>query len=309
MRQASQLTPLATKRTRQGEERGRTAGHDHEAGAGRLEDAVRPDELEEGVDALRLARHLDNDALVADVDELAAKLLGEEAQAAQVRVLHAQRLRRRQTLRLLVDVDARVDLARRAVRVVDVLLDGRALLGALGRGEDVGALVGELVLEVLGPEDRDLGEEELALDRAGAGVVEDGPDGDLQAGEGGSAGAGSERGRGEGGGRTRSSSCRLACSMTPSWPRRTMHMRDRSSISVAHTTSESMLKPRAARMPDTRDRTPGSFWTRQLRVWRVKGWREGGGAACGHAGRQRTAPWRREREMSEDEEERGDSLL
>jgi len=186
MRQASQLTPLDTKRTRRGEERGRTTGHDHEAGAGRLEDAVRPDELEEGVDALRLARHLDNDALVADVDELAAELLGEEAQAAQVRVLHAQRLGRRQALRLLVDVDARVDLARRAVRVVDVLLDGRALLGALGRGEDVGALVGELVLEVLGPEDRDLGEEELALDRAGAGVVEDGPDGDLQAGEGGS---------------------------------------------------------------------------------------------------------------------------
>ena len=68
-----------------------------------------------------------------------------------------------------------------------------------------------------------------------------------------------------------------------------MHIRERSSISVAHTTSESMLqnqsrsesathlKPRAARMPDTRDSTPGSFCTRQLSTWRVKGCVEGGG--------------------------------
>lgn len=27
-----------------------------------------------------------------------------------------------------------------------------------------------------------------------------------------------------------------------------------------------MLKPRAARIPETRERTPGSFWTRQLRT-------------------------------------------
>jgi hypothetical protein len=41
---------------------------------------------------------------------------------------------------------------------------------------------------------------------------------------------------------------------------------DRSSTSVLHTTSESMLKPRAARIPDTRDKTPGSFCTKQLRT-------------------------------------------
>ena len=69
---------------------------------------------------------------------------------------------------------------------------------------------------------------------------------------------------GEGGGRTRSSSWRRACSTTPSWPLMTMHIRLRSRISVRHTTSESMLNPRPARIPETRDNTPGSFCTRQF---------------------------------------------
>ena len=43
-------------------------------------------------------------------------------------------------------------------------------------------------------------------------------------------------------------------------------MRLRSRISVLQTTSESMLKPLPARMPDTRDSTPGSFCTRQFRT-------------------------------------------
>ena len=40
-----------------------------------------------------------------------------------------------------------------------------------------------------------------------------------------------------------------------------------------------MLKPRAARIPDTRDNTPGSFWTRQLRICRFGGRREGSGVS------------------------------
>lgn len=43
-------------------------------------------------------------------------------------------------------------------------------------------------------------------------------------------------------------------------------MRLRSRISVRHTTNESMLNPRPARIPDTRDNTPGSFCTRQFRT-------------------------------------------
>ena len=65
---------------------------------------------------------------------------------------------------------------------------------------------------------------------------------------------------------TRSSSCLRACSTTPSWPFKTIHIRLRSLTSVEHTTSESILNPRAARIPDTRDSTPGSFCTRQLRT-------------------------------------------
>jgi hypothetical protein len=38
-----------------------------------------------------------------------------------------------------------------------------------------------------------------------------------------------------------------------------------------------MLNPRAARIPDTRDRTPGSFWTRQFKVCFLKGSVLGGG--------------------------------
>lgn len=58
-----------------------------------------------------------------------------------------------------------------------------------------------------------------------------------------------------------------------------MVMRDRSSTSVLQTTRESMLKPRAARIPDTRDSTPGSFCTRQLRMCRLGGVMEGEGVS------------------------------
>jgi len=44
----------------------------------------------------------------------------------------------------------------------------------------------------------------------------------------------------------------------------TIHIRLRSRISVRHTTRESMLNPRPARIPDTRESTPGSFCTRQF---------------------------------------------
>ena len=40
-----------------------------------------------------------------------------------------------------------------------------------------------------------------------------------------------------------------------------------------------MLKPRAARIPETRERTPGSFCTRQLRMWRFGGREEGMGVS------------------------------
>lgn len=39
---------------------------------------------------------------------------------------------------------------------------------------------------------------------------------------------------------------------------------DKSFTSVLHTTNESILKPLAAKCPDTEDKTPGSFCTKQL---------------------------------------------
>lgn len=98
-----------------------------------------------------------------------------------MRMLLPERLARRQPLRNPVRprTDARVPVRSRFDCVVRVLLRRRPFLESIGRGQDVGALVGELVFKVLGAEDRDLGEDELALDRLGARVVEDGPDGDL----------------------------------------------------------------------------------------------------------------------------------
>lgn len=40
-----------------------------------------------------------------------------------------------------------------------------------------------------------------------------------------------------------------------------------------------MLKPRAARIPETRESTPGSFCTRQLSIWRFGGAVEGRGVS------------------------------
>lgn len=69
---------------------------------------------------------------------------------------------------------------------------------------------------------------------------------------------------------TRSSSCRLACSTTSLSPLNTIVILDKSSTSVLATTSESMLNPLPARIPETLLNTPGSFWTRQLKIcfWR-----------------------------------------
>lgn len=262
-----------------------TSGHDHQSTPRGFEDPVRSHELEERVDPLRLGRHLDNDRVVAQVDNLAAKLLGEELDPAQVLVLLPERLARAQPFVLGLGRHVGVDRRERAERLVDVLLRGRTFLERVRRGENVGTFVRELVLKVLGPEDRNLGEQQFSLDRLCARVVEDGPNGDLEGKnrtflE--SQPMRTERKKKkkarESKDRTRSSSCLLACSITPSCPLKTMHIRLRSSISVAHTTSESMLNPRAARMPDTRESTPGSFCTRQLSVCLVNGCSEGGGA-------------------------------
>jgi hypothetical protein len=83
-----------------------------------------------------------------------------------------------------------------------------------------------------GSEGRDFGKEEFTFYTSGVCVVEYGPDGYLL-----SAGGVSRSPEQL----TRSSSCLRACSMTPSCPFRMIHIRDRSLISVWHTTSESEI--------------------------------------------------------------------
>jgi hypothetical protein len=46
-------------------------------------------------------------------------------------------------------------------------------------------------------------------------------------------------------------------------------MRDRSGFSVSPTARESMLKLRLASIPEMWARTPGWFWTRADRTWRM----------------------------------------
>lgn len=147
-----------------------------------LKDSIRPDELEESIHPRRLSRHLNNHGIVTEVNNLATKLLGNSVDASEMSVLLPQRLGGGKSTLLpsVVATNARMSIGNSVESVVNVLTNGRSLLDALGSGEDVGSLVGELVLEVLGAENRDLGEKELALDRLGAGVVENGPDGDLQ---------------------------------------------------------------------------------------------------------------------------------
>ena len=54
---------------------------------------------------------------------------------------------------------------------------------------------------------------------------------------------------------------------------------DRSLTSVLQTIKESILKPLAAKVPEIRDKTPGSFCTRQFNTCCFLGWEEGTGVS------------------------------
>lgn len=112
--------------------------------------------------------HLDNAAGGADIQDLAAELVGEIGDILQVLVLVAQSLAGGEPAR--VEVGGRLDEG------------GVVGLVAVGLGlEPIGrhlAVVGEQLFKVLGAENVDLGQEELALHEGSVGVVEHGPDGD-----------------------------------------------------------------------------------------------------------------------------------
>ena len=157
----------------------------------RLEHAKRLEEREERLDALRLAAHLHDDAVLAHVDNAAAELCAEHLDRLQVIALEAERLARRQRRRGLLALGGVLELLRERglARELALGVRGGGEGGVRGDGRREGARARlvrgpteELVLEVLGAEDGNLGEEELALDAVRVGVVEDGPYGYLDVG-------------------------------------------------------------------------------------------------------------------------------
>lgn len=178
------------------------SGQGHEAGTGRLEDAEGSDELQEGVDSGRFGRtvtrqvskkkkrrrkketkgtnqnldrknlHFNDAADSTNIKHLAAKLVGKVGNRLEMLVLVAERLGRREL--------AGVKVGRCALLQALLVLVDQVRVG--GRGVGVArrdlAVVRQELLKVLGAEDVDLGEEQLALNKGGARVVEHGPDGD-----------------------------------------------------------------------------------------------------------------------------------
>lgn len=141
----------------------------------RLQDTEWSNELHEGVDSIRLRRELDNAVVSANIENLALELVGHEGDSAQMLVLVTERL-----------ADSEVAWVEVFPQRVSGCFLGKSmaflfcqLLGIevlqLWATSHV-AVVSEELLEVLGAEDRDLGEEQLALNKRGLCVVEHGPD-------------------------------------------------------------------------------------------------------------------------------------
>ena len=152
----------------------------------RLQQAKRLEERQERLDALRLPAHLHNNAVLAHVHDLPAKLLRERFDRLQVVALQPEGLARgerrrglglRGVLEVLREDGLALELGVHGLRL------GLNLNLRLGLGLDAARLVRraaeELLFQVLGTEDGDFGEEELALDAVGVGVVENSPNGDL----------------------------------------------------------------------------------------------------------------------------------
>ena len=155
-------------------------------GPRRLQQAKRLEERQERLDALRLPAHLHNNAVLAHVHDLPAKLLRERLDRLQVVALQPEGLargerRRGLGLRGVLEV-LREDGLALELGVYGLRLGLNLRLG-LGLGLDAARLVRraaeELLFQVLGAKNRDFGEEELALDAVRVRVVEYGPYGDL----------------------------------------------------------------------------------------------------------------------------------
>lgn len=142
--------------------------------SGALEDTERSDKLHERINSERLGRHLDNAVVSANIEHLAAKLMGEVGDGLQVLILVSEGLTRSQS--------AGVEVLSQGLSVCLAIGLGflRREPTALELGLGVGhfPVVCQKLFKVLGAENADLGQQELALHKRGGGVVEDGPDRD-----------------------------------------------------------------------------------------------------------------------------------
>lgn len=157
------------------------AGHDHDTCASSLKKAEGLDERKEGLDALGLAGELDDDAMLADVDNAAAELGREPGHSAEVVAAQLERLRGRERQRRVRLAAALEALGERHLALELRLCFGGAVGGAVWEAPSrvVRGPALQLLLDVLWAEDGDFGEEELALDAVRVGVVEHGPYGYL----------------------------------------------------------------------------------------------------------------------------------
>lgn len=169
----------------------RRAGQGHETSTGGLKNAEGGNELEERVDSDRLrgaveewlvskldrgARpkgesnlHFDDAAVSANIQYLAAELVGEVCDALEMLMLVPQRLAGYQAAGVEV-------LGSLLQAVLAAILElARFALGGLGGNL---AVMSKKFLKVLGAENVDLGQEQLSLHESGLAVVENGPDGD-----------------------------------------------------------------------------------------------------------------------------------
>lgn len=160
----------------------RRTGQSHETGTGGLQNTERTDEFEEGVDTVRLSgasgRYVSKECMVdtlgtydlqlnnavvgANIQDLTTELVSQAGDSIQVLVLVTQSLAVRQVAGVVLD-----------------LFNGLTtvlLVQSLGGSGDLTVML-EKLLEELRTQDGDLGEEQLALDQGGVGVIQNSPDG------------------------------------------------------------------------------------------------------------------------------------
>ena len=134
-----------------------------------LEDTERLEEVQESLHARRLGRQLNDYAVLGYVHDLRAELFGQHSDRVEVLMLETQSLGRSEdglgvgsgpTLEVVGKGGLTLELGMLTSRLVE-------------------RTTGQLVVDIFGPKDGDLGEEQFTLNHACFGIIKDGPYGYL----------------------------------------------------------------------------------------------------------------------------------